>query len=46
MQAMSLGGARPLPELFGAADLEFDFGPETMKRLIDAVQGELETLPL
>jgi oligoendopeptidase F len=46
MQAMSLGGARPLPDLFAAADLTFDFGPDTMERLIDAVQGELETLPL
>jgi oligoendopeptidase F len=45
-KAMHLGGSRPLPELFAAADLEFDFGPETMKRLMDAVQEELETLPL
>ncbi|MCH7849645.1 MAG: M3 family oligoendopeptidase [Planctomycetes bacterium] len=45
-RAMSLGGSRPLPELFAAADLTFDFGPETMKRLMDEVQNELEKLPL
>ncbi|MCP3902987.1 MAG: M3 family oligoendopeptidase [Planctomycetes bacterium] len=45
-KAMKLGGSRPLPELFGAADLTFDFGPETMKRLMDAVQEELQQLPL
>jgi oligoendopeptidase F len=44
--ALSLGGSRPLPELFRAAGLEFDFGPETMKRLRDEVQKELDTLPL
>jgi len=43
--ALSLGGSKPLPELFGAADLKFDFGPDTTKRLMDAVQGELEKLP-
>ena len=45
-RAMSLGGSRPLPELFAAAELTFNFGPETMKRLMDEVQKELETLPL
>ena len=45
-RAMSLGGSRPLPELFAAAELTFDFGPKTMKRLMDEVQKELETLPL
>jgi len=43
--AMTLGGSRPLPELFGAADLTFDFGPATVGRLIDAVQEELAALP-
>ena len=45
-QALSLGGSRPLPELFAAADLDFDFGPETMKRLMDMIAAELESLPL
>ncbi|MDY7107493.1 MAG: M3 family oligoendopeptidase [Planctomycetota bacterium] len=44
--ALSLGGSRPLPDLFAAADLEFDFGPETMKRLMDEVGSELRALPL
>jgi oligoendopeptidase F len=45
-RALSLGGSRPLPELFAAAGLAFDFGPDTMKRLMDEVQQELDTLPL
>ncbi|MEE8509166.1 MAG: M3 family oligoendopeptidase, partial [Myxococcota bacterium] len=45
-RALRLGGSRPLPELFEAAGLTFDFGPETMKRLMDEVQRELDTLPL
>ncbi len=43
--ALALGGSRPLPELFEAAGLTFDFGPETMKRLMDEVQRELDILP-
>lgn len=27
-RALALGGSRPLPELFSAADLPFDFGPD------------------
>ena len=45
-RALSLGGSRPLPELFAAAELKFDFGPDTMKRLMDAVCSELEALPI
>lgn len=44
--ALTIGGARPLPELFKAAGLEFDFGPQTMNRLMNEVQKELDTLPL
>jgi len=44
--AMRLGGSRPLPELFNAAGLTFDFGPETVQSLMDEVQRELDTLPL
>jgi oligoendopeptidase F len=43
--ALSLGGSRPLPELFAAAGLEFDFGTDTVKRLMDEVQQQLEKLP-
>jgi oligoendopeptidase F len=42
--ALALGGSRPLPELFEAAGIRFDFGPETVKPLADAVLEELETL--
>jgi oligoendopeptidase F len=45
MKALSIGGARPLPELFEACGLVFDFGPSTIKRLVDRVGSELEKLP-
>lgn len=41
IRALSLGGSRPLPELFAAADLRFDFGEDTIARVVDAVEGEL-----
>ncbi|MCI0630427.1 MAG: M3 family oligoendopeptidase [Phycisphaerales bacterium] len=44
-KALMLGGSRPLPELFGAAGLKFEFGPGTMRGLMDEVQGELRKLP-
>ena len=44
-RAMSLGGSRPLPDLFAAAGLTFDFGPATVKRLTDRVESELAKLP-
>ena len=44
-KAMKLGGSRPLPELFKAAGLPFDFGPDTVGRLVERVERELETLP-
>jgi oligoendopeptidase F len=43
--ALRLGGSRPLPELFRAAGLRFDFGPETIRRIVDRVERELEKLP-
>ena len=30
-RALALGGSKPLPELFKAADLPFDFGPRTIE---------------
>ncbi len=42
--ALSLGGSRPLPELFEAAGIRFDFSTATLKPLMDAVQAELESL--
>jgi oligoendopeptidase F len=44
-RALALGGSRPLPELFAAAELKFDFGPRVMKSLIDEVGSELSRLP-
>ena len=43
--AMSLGGSKPLPELFASAGLVFDFGPVTIARLISVVEAELASLP-
>jgi oligoendopeptidase F len=43
--ALRLGGARPLPELFNAAGLKFDFGPVTVARLANALRAELASLP-
>ncbi len=45
IRAMRLGGSRPLPELFAAAGLKFDFGADTVRRLTDRVEAELAKLP-
>ncbi|HED54243.1 MAG TPA: M3 family oligoendopeptidase [Phycisphaerales bacterium] len=45
MDALRLGGSRPLPELFAAAGLEFDFGPAIVERLVSRVEDELSKLP-
>jgi oligoendopeptidase F len=44
-RALALGGSRPLPELFEAAGIEFDFGPTIMRRLVGEVEKELARLP-
>ncbi len=43
-KALALGGSRPLPELFAAAGLEFDFGAGTIARIRDRVEAELDKL--
>ena len=43
--ALKLGGTRPLPELFAAAGIRFDFTERTLRPLIDAVREELDALP-
>lgn len=43
-RALSLGGSKPLPDLFDAAGLKFDFGESTVARLADAIEDELERL--
>jgi oligoendopeptidase F len=40
--ALALGGSKPLPELFAAAGLEFDFSARTIEPLIEAVMNEWE----
>ncbi len=42
--ALQLGGSRPLPELFRRAGASFDFGPTTLKPLMERVEAELEAL--
>jgi oligoendopeptidase F len=43
--ALALGGTRPLPELFAAAGIRFDFSQKTVGPLMNAVREELEQLP-
>ena len=43
--ALALGGTRPLPELFRAAGIEFDFSERTLRPLMNAVREELASLP-
>ena len=40
--ALKLGGTRPLPDLFKAAGLTFDFTPKTIDPLIRAVHDDLD----
>ena len=44
-KALALGGSRPLPELFEAAGIEFDFSASIVERLMGAVGSALEDLP-
>jgi oligoendopeptidase F len=43
-QGLSLGGSRPLPELFSTAGCKFDFSRGTVKPLIEMVSTELQKL--
>ena len=43
---LSYGGTRPLPALFEAADIKFDFGDGTIGPLIETVREDLEKLPV
>lgn len=45
LHALSLGGSRPLPELFEAAGIKLDFSVETISRLAERVEAELAKLP-
>jgi len=41
-RALALGGSKPLPKLFEAAGLRFDFGPAIMRELQQEVSQELD----
>jgi len=43
-KALALGGSRPLPELFAAAGIRFDFGEDLIASLMETVRAELDTL--
>ncbi|MBK8266376.1 MAG: M3 family oligoendopeptidase [Nannocystis sp.] len=43
VQALALGGSRPLPELYRAAGLRFDFGVAMIRDLMEEVAREAET---
>ena len=43
--ALSLGGSQPLPQLFAAANLKFDFTTATLAPLMALVQKKLAALP-
>jgi oligoendopeptidase F len=43
-KALALGGSRPLPELFAAAGIRFDFGDDLIASLMQTVRAELDTL--
>ena len=45
-RGLALGGSRPLPELFAAAGIKFDFTPETLRPIMRAVAEELERLEM
>jgi oligoendopeptidase F len=43
-RALAVGGARPLPELFKAAGIRFEFHEATLRPLMDAIRHELAHL--
>jgi oligoendopeptidase F len=43
-RALALGGARPLPELFTAAGIRFDFSERTLAPLMEALERELKQI--
>ncbi len=44
-KGLTLGGSRPLPELFESAGVPFDFGPDQIGTIMNAVSDELAKLP-
>ena len=45
-KALALGGSRPLPELFAAAGIQFDFGEQLIASLMETIRNELDKLSL
>lgn len=43
-EALALGGSRPLPQLWAAAGLTFDFSETTLRPLVEMVMDELRKL--
>jgi oligoendopeptidase F len=43
-KALALGGSRPLPELFAAAGIRFDFRDELIASLMKTIRSELDKL--
>ena len=43
-QALAIGGSRPLPELFAAAGIRFDFSEQIIGPLMATVRKELDKL--
>lgn len=43
--ALSLGGTKPLPDLFAAAGINFDFSEKTLRPLMNELREELDRLP-
>jgi len=41
IQALKLGGGKPLPELFSAAELPFDFGPDSLSQAAKTIHRTL-----
>ena len=44
MKALSLGGTKPLPELYAAAGLKFDLSPDHIKTLMEFTAREMDKL--
>jgi oligoendopeptidase F len=45
LRGLSLGGSKPLPELFAAAGIAFDFSPKTVEKIANRLSAELAKLP-
>jgi oligoendopeptidase F len=43
-KALALGGSRPLPELFAAAGIRFDFSEQIIGPLMETIRNELDKL--